>query len=73
MKANELVECGQICPVLWRTLGFDGVPQAHQLMLENKHLGKIAILVGAASRGQGRGPGPHPPGSEGIHIETIDR
>ena len=25
-KANELIESGQIRPVLWRTLGFDGVP-----------------------------------------------
>ena len=47
MKANELIESGQIRPVLWRTMGFDGVAEAHQLMLDNKHLGKIAILVGA--------------------------
>jgi crotonyl-CoA carboxylase/reductase len=60
MKANELIESGQIRPVLWRTLGFDGVAEAHQLMLENKHLGKIAILVGAEEEGQGKtadGPG----------------
>src|SRR5471030_139233 len=60
MKANELIESGQIRPVLWRTLGFDGVAEAHQLMLENKHLGKISILVGADSEGQGKtadGPG----------------
>src|SRR5437016_5291344 len=59
-KANELIESGQIRPVLWRTLGFDGVAEAHQLMLENKHLGKISILVGAESEGQGKtadGPG----------------
>src|ERR671926_1722080 len=59
-KANELIEAGKIRPVLWRTLGFEGVPEAHQLMLENKHLGKIAILVGADQDGQGRtaeGPG----------------
>jgi crotonyl-CoA carboxylase/reductase len=59
-KANELIEHGQIRPVLWRTMGFDGVAEAHQLMLENKHLGKIAILVGATEPGQGRtaaGPG----------------
>jgi crotonyl-CoA carboxylase/reductase len=53
-KANELIESGQIRPVLWRTLGFDGVPEAHQLMLENKHLGKISILVGADEEGQGK-------------------
>ncbi len=59
-KANQLIEQGRIRPVLWRTLGFDGVPEAHQLMLENKHLGKIAILVGTGEEGQGRtveGPG----------------
>jgi crotonyl-CoA carboxylase/reductase len=59
-RANELIESGQIRPVLWRTLGFEGVPEAHQLMLENKHLGKISILVGADDEGQGKtadGPG----------------
>jgi crotonyl-CoA carboxylase/reductase len=60
MKANELIEDGKIRPVLWRTLGFDGVAEAHQLMYKNEHFGKIAILVGADSEGQGKtadGPG----------------
>src|ERR1700751_5520967 len=60
MKANEMIEGGQIRPGLWRTLGFDGVAEAHQLMLENKHLGKISILVGAEHEGEGataEGPG----------------
>jgi crotonyl-CoA carboxylase/reductase len=60
MKANELIEQGRIRPVLWRTLGFEGVPEAHQLMKDNQHLGKIAILVGATEEGQGKtseGPG----------------
>ncbi|HEY7629918.1 MAG TPA: crotonyl-CoA carboxylase/reductase [Thermoleophilaceae bacterium] len=59
-KANELMATSQVRPVLWRTMGFDGVGEAHQLMLENKHLGKIAILVGAESEGLGKtadGPG----------------
>jgi len=59
-KANELIEQGLIRPVLWRTMPFEGVGEAHQLMRENKHLGKIAILVGAEAEGQGRtaeGPG----------------
>ncbi|MBA3299544.1 MAG: crotonyl-CoA carboxylase/reductase [Thermoleophilaceae bacterium] len=59
-KANELIEQGLIRPVLWRTMGFDGVGEAHQLMRDNKHLGKIAILVGAEKEGLGRteeGPG----------------
>jgi crotonyl-CoA carboxylase/reductase len=66
MKANELIEQGRIRPVLWRTLGFEGVPEAHQLMKDNKHLGKIAILVGATEEGQGQTePGPGP-----IHAEV---
>ena len=59
-KANELIESGVIRPVLWRTLGFDGVAEAHQLMMENKHLGKISVLVGAEREGEGataEGPG----------------
>jgi crotonyl-CoA carboxylase/reductase len=60
LKANELIDQGRIRPVLWRTFGFEGVAEAHQLMRDNKHLGKIAILVGAAAEGRGRtaeGPG----------------
>jgi crotonyl-CoA carboxylase/reductase len=53
-KANELIESGQVRPVLWRTMGFEGVPEAHQLMRDNKHLGKISILVGAEEEGAGR-------------------
>src|SRR5919205_1181507 len=53
-KANELIEQGKVRPVLWRTMGFEQVAEAHQLMHENKHCGKIAILVGATEEGQGR-------------------
>ena len=59
-RANELIEQGKIRPVLWRTLPFDGVAEAHQMMRDNKHQGKIAILVGAQAEGEGRtaeGPG----------------
>src|SRR5260370_11221577 len=35
MKANELIEQSRIRPVRWRTMGFDGVPEAHQLMKIN--------------------------------------
>ena len=58
--ANALIEQGKIRPVLWKTMGFQGVAEAHQLMRDNKHAGKIAILVGATEEGQGRtveGPG----------------
>jgi crotonyl-CoA carboxylase/reductase len=59
-RANELIEQHLIRPVLWRTFGFEGVGEAHQLMKNNEHLGKIAILVGAAREGEGKtaeGPG----------------
>jgi crotonyl-CoA carboxylase/reductase len=60
MKANALIDQGLVQPVLWRTMGFDQVAEAHQLMHENKHLGKISILVGATGPEDGRtaeGPG----------------
>ena len=53
-KANRLIEDGQISPVLWKTMGFDAVPDAHQMLRDNEHLGKIAILVGATEEGQGK-------------------
>ena len=58
--ANRLIETGQIRPVLWKTMPFEDVANAHQLMQENKHSGKIAILVGAEAEGEGKtedGPG----------------
>ena len=64
-KANELVELGAIRPVLWRTMGFDKVAEAHQLMRENSHVGKIAILVGAREPGEGRT-------SEGPEVIRVD-
>ena len=60
MRANELMAAGKVRPVLWRTMGFEGVPEAHQLMHENQHLGKISIMVGAESEDDGKaedGPG----------------
>ena len=59
-RANALIEESKIRPVLWKTMGFEQVAEAHQLLRENKHLGKIAILVGAEGEGQGQtaeGPG----------------
>jgi len=60
MKANQLMAEGKVRPVLWGTMGFDGVPEAHQKMHENQHFGKIAIMVGATSEDEGceiEGPG----------------
>jgi crotonyl-CoA carboxylase/reductase len=59
-RANELIESGKIRPVLWKTMPFDGVAEAHQSMYKNQHLGKIAVLVGAEAEGLGataEGPG----------------
>lgn len=53
-RANELVHQGRIRPVLWRTLGFDELPEAHRLVEENRHVGKIAILVGARDEREGK-------------------
>lgn len=60
MKANQLMAEGKIRPVLWKTMGFEGVPEAHQMLHENRHLGKIAIMVGATDEQEGQedsGPG----------------
>ena len=60
MRANQLMAEGKVRPVLWQTMEFDGVPGAHQLLHENKHLGKISILVGADDPDEGQneeGPG----------------
>jgi len=59
-KANQLIEESKVRPVLWQTMGFERVAEAHQLLRDNRHLGKIAILVGATEEGQGKtaeGPG----------------
>jgi crotonyl-CoA carboxylase/reductase len=54
LRANGLIVEGKIRPVLWQTMPFEGVAEAHQLLRDNKHLGKISILVGATEEGQGR-------------------
>jgi len=54
MKANQLMAEGKVRPVVWKTMGFEEVPAAHQLLYENKHQGKISILVGAESADAGR-------------------
>jgi crotonyl-CoA carboxylase/reductase len=60
MRANQLMAEGKVRPVLWQAMGFDGVPAAHQLLRENKHHGKISIMVGVTGEAEGKhedGPG----------------
>ncbi|HMJ72525.1 MAG TPA: crotonyl-CoA carboxylase/reductase [Solirubrobacterales bacterium] len=59
-RANELIAAGKIRPVMWRAFGFDRLPEAHGLMDANRHIGKIALLVGAEDVEAGKtadGPG----------------
>ncbi|MGD8862924.1 MAG: crotonyl-CoA carboxylase/reductase [Myxococcales bacterium] len=52
---NQLVVNGRIDPCLTRTFAFDGIPECHQHMYENRHPhGNMACLVGARSEGLGR-------------------
>jgi crotonyl-CoA carboxylase/reductase len=58
-RANELIHQGKIRPVVWRAMGFEDLPEAHRLVEENRHLGKISIMIGATDDGQGKAaPGP---------------
>lgn len=51
LRANELVRKGIIKPVLSHVYPYEEIPKAHQLMYENKHSGKLAVLVQAAREG----------------------
>jgi crotonyl-CoA carboxylase/reductase len=46
-RANDLVLQGKIRPVLDQIFPFQETPQAHQLMKENRHKGKIGIRIQA--------------------------
>jgi crotonyl-CoA carboxylase/reductase len=49
---NRLVTAGKVDPCLSRVFPFREIPQAHQLMYENRHPhGNMAILVGAPREG----------------------
>jgi crotonyl-CoA carboxylase/reductase len=59
MLANRLISEGRIRPVLWRAIGFEELPEAHRLLYENRHLGKISVLIGASDEEEGQtAPGP---------------
>jgi crotonyl-CoA carboxylase/reductase len=60
MRANQLMAEGKVRPVLSEAMGFEGVPEAHQMLHENRHAGKITIMVGATDKDEGKhedGPG----------------
>jgi crotonyl-CoA carboxylase/reductase len=46
-RANELVVTGKIKPVLDQVFDFAETAHAHQLMMENKHKGKLGIRIQA--------------------------
>jgi crotonyl-CoA carboxylase/reductase len=50
-RANELVHQGKIKPVLTETFEYARIPEAHDLMLQNKVTGTIACLVSAPRSG----------------------
>jgi crotonyl-CoA carboxylase/reductase len=50
-RANELVHQGKIKPVLTETFEYAKIPEAHDLMHRNKHMGTIACLVCAPKPG----------------------
>lgn len=46
-RANRLVLEGKIVPYLDRIYPFDATPLAHEEMANNRHMGKMAVAVGA--------------------------
>ena len=66
-KANELIEPGEIRPVLWRTLGFDGVAEAHQLM-QRQQAPRARSPSSSAPSDEGQGKTAEGPGA--IHAEV---
>jgi crotonyl-CoA carboxylase/reductase len=50
-RANELVHQGKVKPVLTETFEYARIPEAHDLMYRNKHMGTIACLVSAPRMG----------------------
>ena len=50
-RANELVHQGKVKPVLTETFEYARIPEAHDLMYRNRHMGTIACLVSAPEMG----------------------
>ena len=54
---NDLVIAGKVDPCLSRTFIYDQLPDAHQLMFQNKHpSGNMSVLVGATEMNTGMQP-----------------
>jgi crotonyl-CoA carboxylase/reductase len=66
-RANELIHQGRIRPVLWRAMEFGELREAHRLVQENEHIGKISIMVGAGDEQQGKAA----PGPGAIRVDDI--
>ena len=51
---NDLVAAGKVDPCLANTYTYEQLPEAHQLMYENKHpAGNMSVLVGAQDTNMG--------------------
>jgi len=51
LRANTLVESGRIKPYLSAVYPYEKIPQAHQDMFDNKHVGNMTTLVMAPKEG----------------------
>ncbi|WP_394827345.1 crotonyl-CoA carboxylase/reductase [Pendulispora albinea] len=50
-QANTLIHRGKLQPVLTELFDYDSIPEAHQTMIDNRHTGTLACLVGAPRAG----------------------
>lgn len=51
LRANTLMEAGRIQPFLSKVYPYDQIPQAHQDMFDNKHIGNMTTQVMAPKTG----------------------
>ncbi len=50
-RANDLVLKGTIKPCMTAVYAYDGIPKAHDDMMNNRHMGKLSCLVSARRQG----------------------
>ena len=53
-RANQLMAEGKVRPVLSQVMGFEGVPEAHQMLHENRHSGKIRSASARPTTSEGK-------------------